>query len=375
MKAHISALLVAVALLSGHAVQAQTTVKIGTAAPLTGPGANYGKDMEQGVRLAITEANQQQIKIGGKPVNFDLVGSDDANDPRVAVQIAQSLVDAGVVGVVGHYGSGTSIPSAPVYGNAGIPMITPSATNPSVTEVGKGNVFRVIGTDRENSGYAGTYAVEQTKAKRIAVMDDRTAFGQGQVAEFVKAVKAAGGTIVDEEFTNDKAFDFRSQLTHIQGQRADLLYFGGLGDQAALVVRQLRQLNSKAVFVGGGSLVSDPFLKSAGKEAEGAFGWRYGVPIDKMPKGREFSARFKRAYGTDVLVYAPFGYDAAWALIKAMQAADSVDPKVFMTSLKKISFPGVTGTIAFDAHGNLLKPSATLYQVRDGKWVALNTVQ
>jgi len=374
MKGYFLGLLIA-GVMVGSAHAQTTTIKIGTAAPLTGAGANYGKDMELGVRLAVAEANKQGIKIAGKSVTFNLIEADDANDPRVAVQIAQSLIDDGVVGVVGHYGSGTSIPAAPLYGNAGIPMITPSATNPTVTQVGKNNVFRVIGTDRENSGYAGTYAVTHDKAQRIAVMDDRTAFGQGQISEFVKAVKAAGGTVVDEEFTNDKAFDFRAQLTHIQGQRADLLYFGGLGDQAALVLRQLRQLNSKATFVGGGSLVSDSFLKTAGKDAEGAYGWRYGVPLDKMPQGQAFSTKFKQAYGTDVLVYAPFGYDAAWALIKAMQAANSTDPKVFMASLKTLKFDGVTGTIAFDTQGNLLKPSATLYQEKNGKWVALNTVQ
>ncbi|MGF6754621.1 branched-chain amino acid ABC transporter substrate-binding protein [Paraburkholderia sp. GAS334] len=348
-------------------------VKVGFAAPLTGVNAGYGKDLQNGVRLAIDEANTQKIKIGDKVAHFDLVSEDDQADPRIGVQAAQKLVDQGVSVVVGHFNSGTTIPASQIYEQAGIPVIDPAATNPTITGRGFANTFMVISTDAQNAGNAGVYAVEVTKAKRIAIIDDRTAFGQGEADEFEKAVKAKGGTIVTREYTDNKAVDFSTQLTKIKSTNADLIFFGGLDTQAAGLAKKMKQLGMTAQLVGGGGVQDPEFVKLAGDAAEGVMAWEYGRPLSQLPGGKDFSQKFKTRFGVDILSYSPFGYDAAWAAIKAMQTAKSTTPDVYRPALKGISFEGITGPIAFDSTGALKNASSTLYQVKSGTWVPIVT--
>jgi branched-chain amino acid transport system substrate-binding protein len=349
------------------------SVKVGFAAPLTGVNAGYGKDLQNGVRLAIDEANAQKIKIGDKVAHFDLVSEDDQADPRIGVQAAQKLVDQGVSVVVGHFNSGTTIPASQIYEQAGIPVIDPAATNPIITGRGFANTFMVISTDAQNAGNAGVYAVDVTKAKRIAIIDDRTAFGQGEADEFEKAVKAHGGTLVTREYTDNKAVDFSTQLTKIKSTNADLIFFGGLDTQAAGLAKKMKQLGMTAQLVGGGGVQDPEFIKLAGDAAEGVMAWEYGRPLSQLPGGKDFSQKFKQRFGVDILSYSPFGYDAAWAAIKAMQAAKSTTPDVYRAALKGISFEGITGTIAFDSTGALKNASSTLYQVKGGTWVPVVT--
>ncbi|HVE05645.1 MAG TPA: branched-chain amino acid ABC transporter substrate-binding protein [Paraburkholderia sp.] len=348
-------------------------VKIGFAGPLTGPNAGYGKDLQNGVRLAIDEANAQKLKIGDKVARFELVSEDDQADPRIGVQAAQKLVDQNVSAIVGHFNSGTTIPASQVYESAGIPMIDPAATNPVITNRGFANAFMVISTDAQNAGNAGTYAVKVTQAKRIAIIDDRTAFGQGEADEFEKAVKAAGGNIVAREYTDNKTMDFSTQLTKIKAENADLIFFGGLDTQAAAIAKKVKQLNMSAQLLGGGGVEDPEFIKLAGEAAEGAMAWEYGRPLAQLPGGKDFSQKFKKRFGEDILSYAPFGYDAAWAAIKAMQAAKSSSPSDYRPMLKSINFEGVTGTIAFDSTGALKSGASTLYQVKNGVWVPVVT--
>jgi branched-chain amino acid transport system substrate-binding protein len=348
-------------------------VKVGFAAPLTGANAGYGKDLQNGVQLALDEANAKKIQIGGKTANFTIQAEDDQADPRVGVQAAQKLVDGGVAVVVGHFNSGTTIPASQVYQNAGIPVIDPAATNPTITERGFDNVFTVISSDAQNAGNAGTYAVKVTKAKKIAIIDDRTAFGQGEADEFEKAVKAAGGSIVARQYSDNQTVDFSAQLTALKGASADLIFFGGLDRQAAAVAKRMKQLGINAQLVGGGGVMDADFLKLAGDTAEGVMAWEYGSPLEKMPQGKAFADKFQKRFGVAILSYAPFGYDAAWAAIKAMEKAGSIDPKVYRPVLKAISFPGITGTIAFDDKGALKNASSTMYQVKSGAWVPIVT--
>lgn len=353
---------------------AQQVVKIGVSAPLTGAGAANGKDIENGVRLAIEEANAQHTKLGGQEVRFELDSVDDQGDPRIGVQVAQKLVDDGVVAVVGYYNSGVALPSSPIFAKAGIPLIDPAATNPAITRQGLKNVFRIIATDAQNSGNAGKYAVTVTKAQRIAVMDDRTAFGQGAVDEFKKAVVAAGGHIVASEYTNDKAVEFNAQLTNIKAANADLLYFAGLDNQAALLTKRMRQLGMRTQFVGSGGIADSIFLGVAGSAAEGAMAWEYGRPVDSLPQGKAFAKKFKKRFGADTLTYAPFAYDCAWVAINAMKQANSAKPEVFMPALRTTQYDGITGKIEFDSYGDLKHPTSTLYQVKGGKWVPVTTI-
>ncbi|ALL71779.1 amino acid/amide ABC transporter substrate-binding protein, HAAT family (plasmid) [Paraburkholderia caribensis MBA4] len=374
-RSFLLASLTAVAMtLASHPSVAQQVVKIGVSAPLTGVGAANGKDIENGVRLAIEEANAQHIKLGGQDVRFEMASVDDQGDPRVGVQVAQKLVDDGVVAVVGYYNSGVALPSSPIFAKAGIPLIDPAATNPAITRQGLKNVFRIIATDAQNSGNAGKYAVTVTKAQRIAVMDDRTAFGQGAADEFKKAVTAAGGQIVASEYTQEKAVEFNAQLTNIKAANADLLYFAGLDNQAALLTKRMRQLGMRAQFVGSGGIADSIFISVAGSAAEGAMAWEYGRPVESLPQGKAFAEKFKKRFGADTLTYAPFAYDCAWVAINAMKQANSAKPEVFMPTLRTTQYDGITGKIEFDAYGDLKHPTSTLYQVKSGKWVPVTTI-
>ncbi|WP_321803524.1 branched-chain amino acid ABC transporter substrate-binding protein [Burkholderia sp. BCC1988] len=363
-----AASLVAAGLTLGHAANA-ADVTIGFAAPLTGASAHYGVDLKRGVELAIADANAKKFVIAGQPVRFVLDAEDDQGDPRTGSQVAQKLVDSKVAGIVGHFNSGTSIPASRIYYTAGIPMVSPSATNPTLTSQGFNTVFRVMNSDSQMGRLAGRSAVETLKGKSIAVMDDRTAFGQGMADEFVKGVQAAGGKVVDREFTTDKAVDFRAQLTRIKSFNPDVIFWAGLDQQAGMVVKQMRQLGIRATLLGGGSFENETFLKVAGDSAEGAVSWDYGVPLSKMKEGKAFDEKMKAKYNQGVVAYAPQAYDATMVLIDAMQKANSTDPKVYTPFVKQISFEGISGSIGFLPNGDLKDPAATFYKVIGGKWV------
>ncbi|GLC96404.1 branched chain amino acid ABC transporter substrate-binding protein [Cupriavidus sp. TA19] len=372
--ASLNVILLSFACTQSHGADRKQVVRIGVSTPLTGLNAANGKDMENGVRLAVEEANAQRIRLDGQDARFELAPADDQSDPRIGVQVAQKLVDDGVAVVVGYYNSGVALPAAPIFARAGIPVIHPAATNPAITQQGLKTVFRIIPTDAQNSGNAGKYAVTVMKARRIAVMDDRTAFGQGAVDEFRKAVAAAGGEIAIAEYTNDKSVEFSAQLTNIRAANAGLLFFAGLDNQAALITKRMRELGMRTQFVGSGGIADSIFLNIAGPAAEGAMAWEYGRPIDSLPQGKAFMQKFRKRFGSDSLSYAPFAYDAAWVAINAMKQAGSAKPAEFTPALRATQYEGVTGKIAFDANGDLKNPTSTLYQVKGGHWTPVTTI-
>lgn len=347
-------------------------VRIGFAGPLTGPSAHQGQDVEHGIQIAVEEANPQQLKIGDKVARFKLVSEDDVADPRTGTAVAQRLVDAKVAVVIGHYNSGTSIPASKIYAAAGIPQISPSATNPTLTRQGIASVFRTVNDDATLGRYAGNYLVSQLKAQRIAIFDDRTAYGQGLADEVTKAVKAAGGNVVVREYTNDKSTDFNAILTTAKAQKADAVFFAALDYQAAPMAKQMKNLGLKARFMNIGNLPNDSFRQMAGSAAEGTYAWNYGTPLQDMPKGAAFEQKLKDKFGVGVVQSSPAAYDATWAAINAMVKAGSDDPKVYLPVLKNQRYEGVTGTIAFDDQGNLKNPAATVFQFADGGWKTLS---
>ena len=356
---------------TAHA-EGSEVVRIGFAGPLTGPSAHQGQDVEHGIQIAVEEANQQQLKIGDKVARFKLVSEDDVADPRTGTAVAQRLVDSKVAVVIGHYNSGTSIPASKIYAAAGIPQISPSATNPTLTRQGIPSVFRTVNDDATLGRYAGNYLVSQLKAQRIAIFDDRTAYGQGLADEVTKAVKAAGGNVVVREYTNDKSTDFNAILTTAKAQKADAVFFAALDYQAAPMAKQMKNLGMKARFMNIGNLPNDSFRQMAGSAAEGTYAWNYGTPLQDMPKGAAFEQKLKDKFGVGVVQSSPAAYDATWAAINAMVKAGSDDPKVYLPVLKNQSYEGVTGTIAFDDQGNLKNPAATVFQFADGGWKTLS---
>ncbi|CAI8969943.1 branched-chain amino acid transport system substrate-binding protein [Pseudomonas poae] len=354
--------------LASAMAQADQTVLIGLAGPLTGPSARIGKDLENGAQLAIDQANAKHPTINGEAVTFKLVSEDDQSDPRTAVTVAQRLVDEGVVGVVGHWNTGTSIPAARVYHDAGIAQVAPVATGHAYTQQGFDTSFRIMGHDDDGGQVAGRYALNTLKAQRIAVIDDRTAFGQGLADQFVKSIEAGGAKVVAREYVDDKTIDFSAVLTNIRSQNPDLIFFGGVDAQAAPLARRIKQLGIKAPLMGAGGFVSQTFLQLAQNEGEGVIALEPGLAIAQMPGGKAFEQAYKERYKTAIELHAPFAYDGVGVLVAAIEKAGSTDPQKYLPVLRAISYPGVTGTIAFDAEGNLKQPSFTVYQVKANQW-------
>jgi branched-chain amino acid transport system substrate-binding protein len=350
--------------------QAQTVIKIGHVAPLTGNQAHLGKDNENGARLAIDDLNEKKLKINGQDVKFELLPEDDAADPKQGTAVAQKLVDAKVAGVIGHLNSGTTIPASKIYSEAGIPQISPSATNPKYTLQGYKTAFRVVANDGQLGGTLGRYAVKDLKGKAIAIIDDRTAYGQGVADEFEKSVKAAGGKLVGREFTNDKATDFAAILTKLKGGKPDVVFFGGMDAVAGPMLRQMKQLGVKAKFMGGDGICTAELAKLAGDSMgdDQVVCAEAGGVTAKQEKGLEdFKARFKQKFNAEVQIYAPYVYDATMVMAAAMQKANSADPGKYLPELAKISYNGVTGTIAFDAKGDIKDGTLTLFTYKKGQ--------
>lgn len=353
------------------AASADVTVKIGAAGPLTGPISHIGKDGENGIRLAIEDANAKGLTIGGQKVKFELVSEDDQADPRTATTVAQRLVDAGVKGVIGHVTSGASIPASRVYEQAGIPVITPSATAPQLTQQGFKTTFRVIANDLQQAEAMSNYATKKLKLKRIAIIDDRTAYGQGLADALATSLRKSGAQVVAREFTNDKATDFMSILTKLKGMNPDAIFYGGMDAQGSPLLRQIRQLGMNATLLSGDGLCTDQMLKLSVKDLDNrVFCTQAGIPMEKMPGGLKFKERFKQRFNTEVQLYAPYNYDAANALIEAMKLANSVEPAKYLPAMQRLSFKGVTGEISFDTKGDVKQSGVTFYSYKDGKWAA-----
>jgi branched-chain amino acid transport system substrate-binding protein len=361
---------VAVMSLAAGATLAQEVVKIGHVAPLSGAIAHLGKDNENGARMAIEELNAKGVKIGGKAVKLELVAEDDAADPKQGTASAQKLVDSKVSGVIGHLNSGTSIPAAKIYSEAGIPQISPSATNPKFTRSGYKTTFRVVADDVHLGGTLGRYAVNNVKGKSIAVIDDRTAYGQGVAEEFEKAVKAAGGKLVGHEFTTDKATDFMSILTTIKAKKPDVVFFGGMDAVAGPMIRQMKSLGINAKFMGGDGICTTDLAKLAGDAmADGQVICAEAGGVEgQQKKGMDdFRARFKTRFNADVQLYSPYVYDAVHVMVDAMVRAKSSEPANYLPELAKTSgYKGVTGTITFDSKGDIKNGALTLFTYKAG---------
>lgn len=356
----------------GAAAEGNGTVKIGQSSPLTGPQAHIGKDNDNGARMAFDEINATKPTIGGKPVTFEIMSEDDQADPKTATIVAQRLVDEGVVGVIGHLNSGATIPASKVYSDNNIPQVSPSATAIKYTAQGFKTAYRVMTNDAQQGKVLGAYAAKL--GKKVAIIDDQTAYGQGLAEEVGKAVQAAGGEVVATEHTNDKASDFTAILTSIKGKTPDVVFFGGMDPQGAPMVKQMHQLGLNAQFLGGDGIQTPKFIELAGADADGVIASMPGLPLDKMPKGPDFQQKFEAKYG-QIQLYAPYAYDAAYVMVGAMQRADSTDPAKYLPELANTHYEGVTGKISFDAKGDLTSGPITLYKVQGGKWETLETVQ
>lgn len=350
--------------------QAVQVVKIGHVGPTSGNIAHLGKDNEYGARMAIDELNDKNIVIGGKKIKFELLAEDDAGDPKQGTAAAQKLVDAKVNGVIGHLNSGTTIPASRIYNDAGIPQISPSATNPKYTQQGFATAFRVVANDGQLGGTLGRYATNTLHAKSIAVIDDRTAYGQGVAEEFSKAVKASGGNIIASQYTNNQSTDFQAILTAIKAKKPDVVFYGGMDAQAGPMIRQMKQLGINAKLMGGDGICTESLSKLAGEalsDGQVICAEAGGEIAEKKVTLEKFKTNFKNKFGVEVQIYAPYVYDAVMTMVDAMQKANSVEPAKYLPFLAKIKHDGITGTIIFDAKGDIKDGALTLYTYKNGK--------
>ena len=376
IKTKIIPLVGAIAFAFAATANAQEVIKIGHVGPISGAIAHLGKDNENGARMAIDELNAKGLSIGGKKVKFELLTEDDAADPKQATAVAQKLVDAKVNGVIGHLNSGTTIPASKIYSEAGIPQISPSATNPKYTQQGFKGAFRVVANDGQLGGTLGRYAVQINKAKKVAVIDDRTAYGQGVAEEFIKGVnsKKAGTEIVSRQYTTDKATDFSAILTAIKAKNPDVIFFGGMDAVAGPMLRQMKQLGLNAKMMGGDGICSEGLAALAGDalaDNQVVCAEAGGVEDSEKKGLDDFKAAYKKKFGIDVQIYAPYVYDAVMTMVDSMQKAGSADPAKYLPFLAKAKHKGVTGNIAFDSKGDMLEGTLTLYTYKAGKRVML----
>jgi branched-chain amino acid transport system substrate-binding protein len=358
------------AMVAGLAAAQEVVVKIGHVAPVSGSQAHYGKDNENGVRMAVEDLNAQGVVIGGKKIKFELVAEDDAADPKQGTAAAQKLCDTKVAGVVGHYNSGTTIPASKVYHDCGIPMITGAASNPNLTKPGYKTTYRIIANDNALGAGVAFYAADTLKLKKVAIIDDRSAYGQGVAEVFKKTALAKGMTVVDEQYTTDKATDFMAILTAVKSKKPDAIFFGGMDAQGGPMLRQMEQLGlSNVKYFGGDGICSTELAKlAAGAKTIGnvvcATG---GTSLAKMPGGEAWKKRYDAKYPGQFQIFSPYTYDATFVLVDAMKRANSTDPKVYTAELIKTNFKGVTSLITFEPNGELKNPAITLYTYKDGK--------
>lgn len=342
----------------------ERVVKIGHAAPLTGGIAHLGKDNEYGAKLAIDEANAKGMTIGGEKIVFEMLSEDDEGKPDKGPIIAQKFVDAKVAGVVGHLNSGVTIPASSVYNQAGIPMVSGSATNPKLTEQGFNNVFRTVGRDDQQGPAIASYLSAQYKPKTVAVIDDATSYGEGLANEVEKTLKAAGIIVLPREKGTDKTTDWKAILTKLKGKNPDAVFYGGMDLGAGPMMRQGRELGIKAVFAFGDGACTDKMKELAGDASEGLICSQAGIPVQAASK--EFLNAFKAKFNADPLIYAPFTYDAANLIIAAMQKADSVDPAKYLPELAKLSLQGASGKVEFDERGDRKDAEMTIFTMKGG---------
>ncbi|WP_323140345.1 branched-chain amino acid ABC transporter substrate-binding protein [Massilia phyllosphaerae] len=369
----------AIALAFAGSAGAQQVVKLGHVAPISGPSAHLGKDMENAARMAVDELNAKGVAINGQKVTIQLVSEDDGADPKQGTAVAQKLVDAHVNGIIGHLNSGTSIPASKIYHDAGIVQISPATTAPQYTAQRFPGAFRVVASDVKLGATMGKYAVDTLKAKNIAIIDDRTTYGQGVADQFAKGVKGGAGVrIVGREFTSATATDYTAILTSIKAKKPDLIFFGGMDSVAGPMLKQIKALGIPTTFMGGDGMCTDALGRLAGAglgegkvfcaEAGGVKG-----PQEKVME--DFRARYKKKFNMDVQLYAPYVYDAVMVMATAMQNAKSADPAKYLPELKKIKYEGVTGTIQFDDKGDIKDGALTLFTYKGGKRTRLDVVR
>lgn len=343
-------------------------VRIGLIVPLTGDIAAMGQGMRNGATLAVEHANARD-DVKAKGIKFELVPVDDRADPKEAVNGANKLIsDPKIAGVAGHLNSGCSIPSSKVYARKNMIMISPASTNPKLTLQGYKNVFRVCTTDNVQGSYAAEYLLKTRGFKRVAVMHDKTPYGQGLAEEFRNHFEKIGGTALTFEGINFGDKDFNAVLTKIKSLKPDAIYFGGMYSEGGLITKQAKGLGMNIPLVGGDGIFSPEYFKIGGKSADGDIATMIGAPPEKIASAKTFVADYKKRFpGVDFQPYDAYTYDATGIIIDAVMHVGT-DRAAIVDYVAKIKYNGVIGETQFDKNGDTTNKAITVYIARGGKF-------
>lgn len=344
-----------------------TEVRIGFAAPLTGDNAVFGQGMKRAVELAFKEANESpEVREAG--YRFVLRAEDDQGDPKQAVNVANILAgDSSVLGVIGHFNSGCSIPAAPIYQQAGLAMITVSS-NPELTAKGLSVVNRIVAKDDAQGGYAARLVAEELGATRVVVIDDATQYGQGLADEFIESFEAKGGTVLLREQVQPRTVDFSALVTRIRGLAPEAVYYAGAHTEGGLLSKQMSEAGMAVPLIGGDMIFSQEYIDIAGAEnAEGDMATSLGLPLEQQPKGKDFKAAYEAEFGQAPEAYDSYAYDQAWIFVRAVLEAGT-DRAAIAQAVRNGSFDGVTGVTEFDENGDTTNQVISAYVVVDGEW-------
>ena len=359
--------------LGSSGARAAEVVRVAVAVPLTGDLGTEGQGIRRAVELALEEANAS----GKFPYTLELKALDDRADPKEAVNVANLIIsDPKVIAVIGPYNSGCAIPAAKVYARKGVPMISPAATNPEVTAQqlkkswrGSKIVFRVVPTDDVQGSYAADYVYNKLKLRRISVVHDKTAYGQGLAEEFAKGFKKLGGTVLSFDGISIGDKDFKALLTRLRQGGPEGIYFGGVYTEAGLLVKQARELGMKEPFISGDGAKTDSLFDVAGSAADGAFLTITGVPVEILPAAKEFIGRYKKRFtkaDQQLKPFDHFGYEATQILLVALQAAGPDRGKV-VDALRRTNYQGMLGTTVFDQKGDTQNKIITMTRANFAK--------
>lgn len=345
---------------------AHADTPLGLAGPFTGPEAVFGEQMRRGAEMAVADINAAGGVLGQK---LTLVQGDDQCDPKQAVAVANNLVEKGVKAVIGHFCSGSSIPASDIYADENIVMISPSATNPALTEAGKKNVFRICGRDDQQGLTAGKFVASHFKGRKIAIVDDKQAYGQGLADEMRKTLNAAGVHEALDDKINAGEKDYSSLVTKLKQASIDVLYYGGLQNEAGLLVRQMRSQDMTTILMGGDGLVTRDFWSITGKAGDGTL---MTFPPDPAinPANKDLVARFAKQ-GSVPEGYTLYTYGAIEAWADAVKTAGTTDSAKVEAALHAGKLNTVLGPVTFDAKGDVEAPGYLVYQWHDGAYAAL----
>ncbi len=356
------ALLTVIALIAGcSGTNGSATIKIASVAPMTGELAKMGEDVSRAVQLAVDQWNAKGGVMGKK---IELMIEDDRADPKDAVSVASKVVAQGAVAVIGHYNSSCSIPASNIYHEAGIVMITPASTNPMVTDRGYKTVFRTCGRDDQQGKVEAEYAAQVLKTARVAILHDKTTYGQGLSGEFIKNLPDNVAIVIHEGVTRgDK--DFSAVLTKVKATAPDLLMFGGLYGEGGLIVKQMKDLGLTCRFISGDGVFDTEFIRIAGDAAEGAY-LSYAPSAENIPTAQQFLKAYTARW-PEVGPYSVFGYDAANVILEAIDAVKSTEGFKVADYIHHTKFDAATGPLSFDNKGDPTSSPYVMWTVKGGK--------